>query len=205
MIAVLAVWLPLMGAVGSGDAGPVLVGILPVLLLAAVPVAIWLSYRFSLASAVVVLENAGPVTALRRSVALVRGAWWRIFGITILGAMLAGAISWVIQLPFNIVGFFAVIPAVVSQPAHADGPSAGLVTAMVAAFLLMFIGGVVSQVFQIGFTQLVSALLYVDQRIRREGLAEAILADLAAARPGTDPTPPVPPTAPQPDGPSDGR
>ncbi|MFD8980587.1 hypothetical protein [Streptomyces sp. NPDC059564] len=205
VIAAMAVWVPLVAAVDSRDGAFVLLGILPVLLLAALPLAVWLNVRFSLASAVVVLEGAGPVTALRRSVALVRGDWWRIFGITILGALLAGAISWVIQLPFNVIGVFAMIPAMMGMPQDGSGPSAGLITGLVVSFLLMLIGGAVSQVFQIGFSQLVSALLYVDQRMRREGLAEAILADLAAGQAATVITEPAPPASPQPDGPLDGR
>lgn len=51
----------------------------------------------------------------------------------------------------------------------------------------MVLGTTVGQMFQIGFTQLVSGMLYVDQRMRREGLADAILAELAASRPADQP------------------
>ncbi|MFI8262476.1 hypothetical protein [Streptomyces sp. NPDC085665] len=189
---VLAVWVPLVATAGSGDGAVALLGLLPLLMLAAMPLAVWLNIRFGLAPAVVVLEGAGPVTGLRRSSALVRGDWWRIFGYTIVAVMLAGAIAYAIQLPFNFIGMFAVVPALEGIPEGGGAPSAGVVTALVFAFLLVLLGGVASQVFQIGYSQLASAMLYVDQRIRREGLAEAILADLAAA-PAAGAAPTAPP------------
>lgn len=184
--AVMALWVPLMFSVASGDGGPVLLGLLPVLLFAALPLSVWLSTRLGLAPAVVVLEGASPVTALRRSAKLVRGDWWRIFGFTLVAAMVAGAVSYAVQMPFNLIGMFAVIPAVADQP-EGGAPTTGLITALVLALLAMVLGTTVGQMFQIGFTQLVSGMLYVDQRMRREGLADAILAELAASRPADQP------------------
>ncbi|MFD9569293.1 hypothetical protein ACFWBI_05550 [Streptomyces sp. NPDC059982] len=197
MLVVLAVWVPLVAATDSRDGASLLLVLLPVLLLIAFPLSVWLNVRFSFASAAVVLENAGPLTALRRSAALVRGDGWRILGITLVGALLAGVVAWVIQLPFNLIGTFALIPAMITQPQDGGGPSGGLIAGIVAAALLAVVGAAVSQVFQIGFGQLVSGLLYVDQRIRREGLAEAILADLAPA-PAPAPAGPAPAGPPAP-------
>ncbi|MGW8777901.1 DUF7847 domain-containing protein [Streptomyces sp. NPDC055796] len=195
MLVVLAVWVPLVLSAGSEDGALALLAFLPLLMLVAAPVAVWLNIRFGLAPAAVVLEGAGPVTALRRSTALVRGDWWRLCGYTIVAVMLAGAIAYAIQLPFNLIGTFAMMPALQAIP-EGGAPSAGAVTALVFAFLLVFVGGAASQIFQIGFSQLASAMLYVDQRMRREGLAEALLADLAAApAPGAAPASPPRPDA----------
>ncbi|KPI11201.1 hypothetical protein OV450_3161 [Actinobacteria bacterium OV450] len=186
VFAVLAVWVPLVVTVASGNGSPALLGVLPVLLLAALPLTVWLTTRLGLAPAAVVLEGAGPVTALRRSAKLVRGDWWRIFGYTVVGGMIAGAVSWLVQMPFNVIGMFAVVPALADQP-EGSAPTGGLITALVFALLAMVLGTTVGQMFQIGFTQLVSGIVYVDQRIRREGLADAILAELAAGRPAAGP------------------
>ncbi|WP_327363886.1 hypothetical protein [Streptomyces sp. NBC_01296] len=201
MLAVMAVWLPLMFSAASGDVTPAMVVLLPVVLLVAAPVTVWLSTRLALAPAALVMEGIGPVTALRRSAKLVRGAWWRIFGIIMLGGMIAGAISYLIQLPFNLIGMLAVIPAAADQP-EGSGPTSDMITVLVVAFLLMLLGAAVSQVFQIGFTQLVSGVLYVDQRIRREGLADAILAELASTTPATGPAPAAPSAPAQPEEPT---
>ncbi|MFD5507206.1 hypothetical protein ACFWIB_05455 [Streptomyces sp. NPDC127051] len=186
IVAILAVWLPLVISAGSKDDAIALLALLPLLMLVATPLAVWLNIRFGLASAVVVMEGAGPVTGLRRSTALVRGGWWRIFGYTMVAVMLAGAIAYAIQLPFNLIGTFAMMPALQGIP-EGGAPSAGAITALVFAFLLVFFGGAAGQVFQIGFSQLASAMLYVDQRMRREGLAEALLAELATTPAATTP------------------
>ncbi|MEU3777688.1 hypothetical protein AB0F11_31730 [Streptomyces sp. NPDC032472] len=195
VLVALAVAVPVMVAAAADDSATALLGLPPVLLLAALPPAVWLSTRFALAPAAVVMEGAGPVRALRRSAALVRGDWWRIFGITVLAGMLGGAISWLIQLPFNLVGSVTLLSALQGLP-ESGSPSAGAITAMVSGVLVAVLGGAVSQVFQIGFTQLVTAMLYVDQRMRRENLAAALLAELATAPAGPAPTPPPHPEEP---------
>ncbi|MFF4453424.1 hypothetical protein [Streptomyces goshikiensis] len=196
VFAVLAVWIPLLIATVSEDNAPLLVGLLPVLLLVAGPVAVWLGIRFSLAPAAVVMEGADPVTALRRSAALVRGDWWRIFGVTLVAGMVAGAVSWVIQLPFQIIGMIGMVPASAGVEDGSDAAPAGLIAAVGFAVVAMVVGGVASQTFQIAFTQLAGGMLYVDQRIRREGLADAILAEVGAPAPAAAPTAPAAPTPP---------
>ncbi|MFF0218048.1 hypothetical protein [Streptomyces vinaceus] len=194
VILVLALWLPLVFSADSEEGRVALAGILPLLVLAAAPLAVWLGIRFGLAPAVVVLEGAGPVTGLRRSAALVRGDWWRICGYTLVAGMLAGAIAYAIQIPFNLIGTFAMMPVLQGMSEHGT-PSAGAVAAAVFAVVLLMLGGSAGQVFQIGFSHLASAVLYVDQRMRREGLAEAILADLAAPASAAPPTAATDPAA----------
>ncbi|MGW2984259.1 hypothetical protein [Streptomyces goshikiensis] len=190
MLAALAVWIPLLIATASEHTAPMLVNLLPMFLLTAAPLAVWLTVRFSLAPAAVVMEGARPVTALRRSVALVRGDWWRILGVTLAAGMVAGAVSWVIQLPFQIVGLMGMIPLMVGVENGSDATPAGLITSLGFAVAAMAVGGVAGQTFQIAFTQLSTGMLYVDQRIRREGLADAILAEVGAPAPATAPTAP---------------
>ncbi|WP_406051344.1 hypothetical protein OG280_29465 [Streptomyces virginiae] len=192
VLAAMAVWIPVMVVSVSGDdPSPAALVLLPVLLLPAAAVSVWLGTRLSLAPAVAVMENAGPGTALRRSAALVKGDWWRIFGITLVGSMIAMSIAYMIQMPFQLIGTFGMIPimAETGEVAEGSGPPTGMIVALAFAFLCIMVGGGVSQMFQIGYTQLFSNLLYVDQRIRRENLAQAILAELAAPAPAAGPVP----------------
>ncbi|MFF2788387.1 hypothetical protein ACFVT6_16705 [Streptomyces sp. NPDC058049] len=190
VLAAMAVWIPVMIVSVSGDdPSPAALVLLPVLLLPAIAVSVWLGTRLSLAPAVAVMEKAAPVTALRRSAALVKGDWWRIFGITLVGSMIATSIAYMIQMPFQLVGTFGMIPlmAEAGEGAEGAGPSTGMIVALVFGFLCIMVGAGVSQMFQIGYTQLFSSLLYVDQRIRRENLAQVLLAELAAQAPATGP------------------
>ncbi|MEU9032833.1 hypothetical protein AB0D46_36085 [Streptomyces sp. NPDC048383] len=173
MLVVMAVWLPMTiaGAGASDDSAPGTVVLLPFLLILTMPLMVWLTTLFGLAPAAAVMEPAGPVTALRRSARLVKGDWWRVFGVTMLAGLIAGLVAWLIQLPFHLVALFTLIPAVSDVP---DGgvPPLG---ALFLFVLLVLVGGIGGQLVQTGFMQLVSGLLYVDLRIRREGLAAELL------------------------------
>lgn len=144
------------------------------------PLAVWLWVRFSLAPSIAVIESQGPVASLRRSVALVRGAWWRIFATSLLAALMAGLAGSVIQQVLSLTAGF---PGMIDTSALADDPTAGQVVAAVSGFLLLItFGQLISQIFSATFPPLVLNLLYVDQRIRKENLAPT-LAEAAAARP----------------------
>ncbi|MFJ6936274.1 hypothetical protein [Streptomyces sp. NPDC101132] len=175
-----------------GDPGAIVL-LLPLALLIAMPVSVWLGVKLSFAPAAVVCENLGPVAALRRSSQLVSGTWWRVFGITLLTALIATVIGYMIQLPFTFVGMFAFFPTLMVGAGSSEPDVAAMVGGMVVYFACIMLGGVVSQLFQVGFPQLASGLLYIDQRIRREDLAPALMAAAAA--------PPVPPGGPAPAGP----
>ncbi|MCB5166840.1 hypothetical protein LG634_18575 [Streptomyces bambusae] len=149
--------------------------VFPLLFLAAVPVSTWLYVRLSLAPGVAVCEGLGPVTSLRRSARLVRGAWWRVFGLNLLASLVAGILSYLIQLPFVFGGMLGLIPAML-QDSSGTAPTVGVIAGIVVYIGCLLLGVIVSQVFQMGFVQLCTTLAYVDQRLRREDLAAALMA-----------------------------
>ncbi|MGA5553618.1 hypothetical protein [Streptomyces lavendulocolor] len=148
------------------------------------PVAIWLWVRFSLAPAAAVFEGHGAFAALRRSAQLVRGAWWRTFGVTLLATLMAAVTGYLIQMPFQ---FLAALPGAGLSDTPTDGsPDAAVVVSLLVTVLaLTLVAQLVAQILTAAFPQLVTALLYVDQRIRRENLAPA-LAEAAAVPPPGD-------------------
>lgn len=193
MILLYAVCVPLivMSADGSGPPAALLVLFLG--LFACLPLYVWLATRFSLAPAAAVCERLGPVEALRRSARLVDGGWWRVFGVTLVGYIVATAAAYVIQMPFGFVGMFALFPTLGELDDGGGDPGKVILGAVVYA-VSMLIGGVIGTLFQYGYPQLVIALLYVDQRIRKENLAPTLIA-AATASASTTPAP-----APAPDG-----
>lgn len=127
--------------------------ILPPLAAVTAPVVLaWLAVRFSLSTPALVLEQSGVVHALRRSAELVRGAWWRIFGMLLLTLLIAFAVD-------------AVVSMIIS-PLSVGGGTASILGGL--------FGSVVVTALTQPFVSGVTALLYVDQRIRREGLAEEL-------------------------------
>jgi hypothetical protein len=132
--------------------------------------AVYLYVTLSLGTPALVLEKQRVGAALRRSRELVRGAWWRIFGILLLSTIIAQVIGGIIALPFELAG---------SGTSLFD-PNAGAPSFV--GLLLSAIGGVVGGTVTQPFTAGVVALLYVDRRIRREALDVALLAASSAQR-----------------------
>lgn len=148
---------------------------------AACVVVVWLMVRFALAAPALMLERQSVLTSLRRSAKLVRGTWWRTFGILALTYLLVIVVALIIVIPFGII----------AVTVDSDGLSEFLNSSSTDfgwPFLIITgVGEVIISTLTYPFTAGVIALLYVDQRIRREALD----LDLARAAgvPGYDDTP----------------
>jgi hypothetical protein len=129
-----------------------------ILLLVVIPAAIYVGNAWSLSTPALLFEDAGPVQALKRSWALVRGSWWRVLGIIAVGVLLVSILAGVLQ------GLLVLIPA-----ALASGNQAALAVATVVA-------GTVSGTLTTPFTAAIFTLVYFDQRVRREGFDLELLA-----------------------------
>ena len=155
----------LLGGVGAA------VGTLLVLL--SVGVSLLLYVRLSLASSALVLEDAPVRTSFRRSWVLVRKSFWRVLGVLLLTVVVGGFVSQVLQLPFVLLS-------------GDDGPLSGLTgsgqSLSTRALVLSAVGAGVATAVVAPFSAGVTALLYVDRRMRAEGLDVALQA-AAAARP----------------------
>ena len=174
------------GASGDSEVGG---GFAVIFILAAVPTAIWLYVRYALSGPSLMLESrsvrggsprpVGVIGALRRSAELVRRSWWRVFWILVLVLIIAFLIGQVINVPFGWVPFLAV----------GDDPSD---TAVFGTLVLTALGGIVASTFTAPFTAAATALLYVDRRIRREGLDIELARAAGVTIPGRTDTPPAP-------------
>ncbi|MCK7628060.1 hypothetical protein MUU72_34085 [Streptomyces sp. RS10V-4] len=187
--------------------GPLGVGLpLTVLgLLAGGVVSIWLWVRYSLASPALMLEKQGVLASMRRSAKLVRGSWWRVLGIQLLAYLLIAIVQFIIQIPATLVAFL------VGGESLMDWAS-GTSDANGWPFLIVLgIGAIISSAITFPISAGVTALLYVDQRIRREALdlelaRAAGLPDYGAGAPTGTPAPrtapdnaaPTTPDGPQP-------
>jgi hypothetical protein len=143
---------------GSTALGAVLliVGVVAACVLAAV-----LYVRWSLAAPALMLENASVRTALRRSWQLVRGSSWRVFGILLLAGIIVSIGQAVITVP---VGLLAGLPAAGQPSQYASLP------VTFAQLLIGGVGAIIAGAVFYPFSAAVSALLYIDLRMRREGL-----------------------------------
>jgi hypothetical protein len=148
----------LIGAVVVGDTVVIVLG--AVALAVSLVVVLWLATRLFLTPAPIVLERVGPLRGISRAWALSRGRqFWRLLGITLLAQLLAAVVGSVVSTPLQLLIGLAGGSMLVDEST--------MPTVMVfGQHLAQFVVGVVVTPFTAGVT----ALLYLDQRIRREGL-----------------------------------
>lgn len=136
-----------------GGAAAFVVGAL--LGLAVIAALAYLYTVLSFAPTLIVLERIGIGAAITRSFRLVRGDFWRVFGIQLLAAVVAGLVAGAVTVPFSLVG----------QVMLVVGESTGTI---VIAMVLISVGGAIGQIITAPFSAGVVVLLYADRRIRAE-------------------------------------
>ncbi|MFD3500078.1 glycerophosphoryl diester phosphodiesterase membrane domain-containing protein [Streptomyces sp. NPDC058678] len=164
------------GAAGPGAAIAVLGG------LGAGLVAVWLMIRFSLASPALMLEKQGIVKSMSRSGKLVRGSWWRVFGIQFLAAIIANIVAAIVVIPFT---FLAAAFSGDGVTGFMEG-TGGLGWTFL---IISGIGSVIGSMITFPITAGVTVLLYIDQRIRREALDLELARAAGVQEYGTTPAP----------------
>ncbi|WP_410639222.1 hypothetical protein [Amycolatopsis sp. lyj-346] len=115
---------------------------------------------WALAAPALVLERGTFRAAFARSVKLVGGAFWRVLGVLLLARIIEGFFQNIIQLPFTLgSGAFSQMfnPSKVTVPSTGD-------------LLLASAGQIIAGTIAIPFVALVTVIVYLDQRMRREGM-----------------------------------
>ncbi|MFF1375673.1 glycerophosphoryl diester phosphodiesterase membrane domain-containing protein [Streptomyces sp. NPDC058308] len=149
--------------------------------LAATVAALWIVVRLSLASPALMLEKQGIKKSLTRSAKLVRGSWWRVFGIQLLAAIIANVVASIIVIPFTFI----------AGAVSGDGVTGFLDSTGELGWTFLIVSGVgsvIGSMLTFPITAGVTVLLYIDQRIRREALDLELAR--AAGLPGHTPTAP---------------
>ncbi|MFC9917663.1 hypothetical protein [Agromyces binzhouensis] len=172
--------------------GVVLVIILLVLGLAVL--AAWLGTKLALVPSVIVLERAGIAQSVRRSWQLTTGHFWRTFGLILLVGLIVSTIAQtVVQVPM----LGGTILAVILDPTAGATYDAVTVASTVIGTVLSILVGAIVAVVQAALI----AVIYIDLRMRSEGLdleLERHVEAREAGRPVTDPFAPVPTGEPTP-------
>lgn len=146
---------------GSADGGAALASLG---MLGGIVTVVWLLVQWSLAAPALMLEKQGVVAAMKRSAKLVRGAWWRVLGVQLVALILAYIVASLIGTPL----------ALLASGLTGDDSFSSLLSGGSNpgwAFLVISgIGAVIGSALTLPVTAGVTALLYMDQRIRRESL-----------------------------------
>ncbi|NUR03326.1 MAG: hypothetical protein HOY79_44480 [Streptomyces sp.] len=172
----LALLLPLIGAAvlaisvlpgslvalsGAADGGAALASLG---LLGGFVVILWLLVQWSLAAPALMLEKQSIAAAMKRSAKLVRGDWWRVLGVQLLGLLLSYLITAIVSTPFSLIALWL----------SGDGGMSGFLSGdshpSWSYLILSGVGGAIGSTITLPISAGVTALLYMDQRIRRESL-----------------------------------
>ncbi len=126
------------------------------ILVITIPFVILILVRWTLRYPVLYLEHAGVGGSMTRSSDLVKGSWWRVAGILIV----AGIIVFVLVLVVGAMGglLSLVVPAGLFRQSVS-----GVISALTSAVL-------------VPFSALVTTLLYLDLRVRKESLDLQLMA-----------------------------
>lgn len=153
------------GLAALGDPGAGLAVLLVVLaLLGATVVGVWLGVRLAFVASAIVLERLPIREAVRRSWRLTHGYFWRTFGILLLVYAIYSVASQVVVTPITFIGSFIVsLSSVGSDP---ESLFIGIAILYGIIIIVSVVVGAVGTVIQ----SAAAALLYIDLRIRKEGL-----------------------------------
>jgi membrane-anchored glycerophosphoryl diester phosphodiesterase (GDPDase) len=126
--------------------------------------AAWLSTKVAFVPAAIIVERLPLGVAVRRSWTLVRGAFWRVFGTMILIIVMVNVASSVVATPFQFAASFAFPIANPAGEFETDF-TLFLVLNLVVVAITAVIGAIGSVI-----TTAAASLLYIDRRMRTEGL-----------------------------------
>jgi hypothetical protein len=104
---------------------------------------VYLWARWFLSAQAVVAEQLGPIEGLKRSANLVRGQWWRVFGIALVISVVAAVLAGLLAVPLEVVGYVA-----------DSGP-------------LVLLGQIAADAISLSFAALAGTLLFFDARARK--------------------------------------
>ena len=133
---------------------------------------IWLSVMWSVATAALLFERLGPIKALGRSFELIKQRFWATFLLLIITTLLTFFVTAVVQgIPSGLATVFA--------------PDNEIATAVTD-----IIFGTIGSAMVLPISAAVFAILYFDQRVRKEGFDVQLLAEGIGA--AYDPNAPIP-------------
>jgi hypothetical protein len=152
---------------GAGVAVGIIVAVLGVMGL--VVVAAWVSTRLSLVPSAIVIERMRPFAAARRSWSLTIGSFWRVLGILLLTGVIVSVAGNIVTVPLTLLT--SILQSVLFPNGQLDFQTfdASVVFYLATQLLTIVVGVVIGSIGAI-VTSANAAILYIDLRMRREGL-----------------------------------
>ncbi|WP_307784232.1 hypothetical protein [Salinibacterium sp. SWN248] len=148
-----------------GDTAGIVIGVLVTLfgIAASVFLAAWLGTFFAFVPSALMIERLPLGQAIRRSWSLVKGSFWRTFGILLLIMVIVNTVSSVVTAPLSFIGGLGV------GLLNPTGDEDAAVVAFIALYIVTIVVSIVISAVTIVIQSAAPALLYIDMRMRKEG------------------------------------
>ncbi len=123
----------------------------------------WVGVKLALVPSIIVLEHAGIRTAVARSWRLTNGAYWRTLGVLLLVGVILNVAAQVVVQPVSLIG--TLLALVIDPTGTGAALTITIITTVVTLVLSLLIGAITAVV-----QAALVAVIYIDLRMRREGL-----------------------------------
>ncbi len=144
---------------------PIAITLGVLVVLGSIPLSLWLSTKLLLVTSVLVMEHTTIRGAIVRSWQLTRGRFWPILGIVVVISLIMGTITQFVGLPFSLLstGLGTVI-------APTGDPSASAIIGVLLTSLLAQVVTLLVSCITVVVSSTAAAIIYIDCRMRAEGL-----------------------------------
>ncbi|MCU1638839.1 MAG: hypothetical protein JWL94_1486 [Microbacteriaceae bacterium] len=146
-----------------GDAG-IAVALAVLLGLGLIVVGAWIGTKLAFVPSVIMLERTSIAQAIRRSWGLTDQVFWKMLGTLLLVTVIINVASSIVTAPVQVIG--SLLPALLAPTGDVG---AMIATAAVLYLVLIMVSLVISAIALV-IQSATTALLYIDQRMRKEGL-----------------------------------
>lgn len=164
VVVVLAVVIGLIATFGgvAGTVVAVLLGIAA--FFGALVLGAWLATKLSLVPSAIMIERLPLRAALSRSWSLTIGFFWKTLGVQLLVAVIVSFVTNIVATPLQLVIGFG--SSLINPNDEQNAAIVGVVIAYILTVILTVVVGAIGSVMQ----SATAALIYIDLRMRREGL-----------------------------------
>jgi hypothetical protein len=168
------VGLVVVGAVAIVAFGVIMLGVaagpaafllaIPVLL-ASIPLTLWLTVKLLLVPAAIILEHASIGRAIARSWTLTRRRFWSTLGVIVLISLVFGFVAQAVTVPFSLLG-----SGLGTIVAPTGAPNETAVIGIIVAVILPQAISLLIQAVAVVVQSTATSIIYIDCRMRHEGL-----------------------------------
>ena len=152
--------------------------------LGCIPLFLWLATKLFLVPSVIIVEGVGIRAGIARSWRLTRGRFWSTLGVLVIISVSFSVVAQIISVPISLVssGLTTII-------APTGDPQPGAIVGFVVLQLVGQIGILLVQCIALVVQSTSAVLVYVDARMRTEGLDHDLAAYVEARDAGADDLP----------------